>query len=127
MGLPEKQAVACCIGRVNIRIGKHAGKQHTHHTANAVAGEYIQRIVYRSACAPLNYQVTYHCRDNANSQRMRHGYIPGCRGIATKPTTAPIQVPIADGFLPNSISKNIQVRPAAAEAVVLVAKAITAK
>jgi hypothetical protein len=47
---------------------------------------------------------------------------PAAGVMATKPTTAPIQVPIADGLRPRSISKNIQVTPAAADAVVLVAK-----
>src|SRR5690606_38818535 len=46
--------------------------------------------------------------------------------MATKPTTAPIQAPIAEGFLPRNISKNTQAMPAAADAVV-VAKAYAAK
>jgi hypothetical protein len=47
--------------------------------------------------------------------------------MATNPTTAPIQKPSADGFLPRSASKKIQAKPAAAEAVLVVAKADTAK
>src|SRR5690606_8928163 len=48
---------------------------------------------------------------------------PAAGVIATKPTTAPIQAPIAEGFLFLSRSKNIQAIAAAAEAVVVVAKA----
>src|SRR5690606_21340644 len=47
--------------------------------------------------------------------------------MATKPTTAPIQAPIAEGFLPRNISKNTQDMAAAADAVVVVAKAYAAK
>jgi len=47
--------------------------------------------------------------------------------MATKPTTAPIQKPKADGFLPFKTSKNNQERPAAPAAVLVVAKALTAK
>src|SRR5665213_1670823 len=52
---------------------------------------------------------------------------PAAGVIATSPTTAPMQVPMAEGFLPRNISKNIQVKPAAADAVVLVARAVTAR
>src|SRR5690349_9933086 len=45
--------------------------------------------------------------------------------MATNPTTAPTQKPITEGFLPRSTSKNIQLRPAAAAAVLVVAKAET--
>ena len=46
--------------------------------------------------------------------------------IATKPTTAPIQAPIAEGFLPLTASNITQVKAAAADAVVVVANAATA-
>src|SRR3569833_3493041 len=51
---------------------------------------------------------------------------PAAGVIATRPTTAPIQAPITEGFLPRSISKNIQDMAAAAEAVVVVANAVEA-
>jgi hypothetical protein len=46
--------------------------------------------------------------------------------MATRPTTAPIQNPRTEGFLPFTTSKNIQLRPAAAAAVLVVANADTA-
>ena len=52
---------------------------------------------------------------------------PAAGVIATNPTTAPMQKPSAEGFLPRIASKNIQERPAAAEAVFVVAKAVTAR
>src|SRR5688572_11537055 len=48
---------------------------------------------------------------------------PAAGVIATRPTTAPIQKPSADGFLPLVASNKIQARPAAAEAVLVVANA----
>src|SRR5690606_10396857 len=48
---------------------------------------------------------------------------PAAGVIATRPTTAPIQNPRADGFLPLTASNNIQQRPAAAQAVLVVANA----
>ena len=51
---------------------------------------------------------------------------PAAGVTATKPTTAPIQAPNADGFLPHNISKNIHDMAAAADAVVVVAKAVAA-
>src|SRR4030095_4894881 len=45
--------------------------------------------------------------------------------MATRPTTAPIQNPRTDGFLPRSTSRNIQERPAVAAAVFVVANAYT--
>src|SRR5690606_7248240 len=48
---------------------------------------------------------------------------PAAGVMATSPTTAPIQNPRADGFLPRTASKRIQHNPAAAEAVFVVAKA----
>ena len=42
--------------------------------------------------------------------------------MATSPTTAPIQKPSTDGFLPLNTSKNIQDKPAAAAAVLVLAK-----
>src|SRR5687768_7749086 len=51
---------------------------------------------------------------------------PAAGVMATRPTTAPIQNPSTEGFLPFSTSKNIQARPAAAAAVLVVAKAETA-
>src|SRR5690606_8412695 len=48
---------------------------------------------------------------------------PAAGVMATRPTTAPIQNPRADGFFPRTASKRIQQRPAAAEAVFVVAKA----
>lgn len=50
---------------------------------------------------------------------------PAAGVMATKPTTAPIQNPNTDGFLPRKTSKNIQDKPAAAAAVLVVAKAET--
>src|SRR4051812_39462687 len=50
---------------------------------------------------------------------------PAAGVIATRPTTAPMQKPITDGFLPRSTSKNIQDKPAAAAAVFVVANAET--
>ena len=50
---------------------------------------------------------------------------PAAGVIATKPTTAPIQNPSTEGFLPLITSKNIQDKPAAAAAVLVVAKAET--
>ena len=47
--------------------------------------------------------------------------------MATKPTTAPMQKPSTDGFLPFSTSRNIQLKPAAAAAVFVVANADTDK
>src|ERR1035441_5970504 len=46
--------------------------------------------------------------------------------MATNPTTAPIQAPRADTFLPRTASKNIQAIIAAAEPTMVVAKALTA-
>src|SRR5690606_8573113 len=48
---------------------------------------------------------------------------PAAGVIATRPTTAPIQNPSAEGFLPLTASNRIQQRPAAADAVFVVAKA----
>src|SRR6187549_1252590 len=48
---------------------------------------------------------------------------PAAGVMATSPTTAPIQNPRAEGFLPRVASKSIQARPAAADAVFVVAKA----
>ena len=50
---------------------------------------------------------------------------PAAGVIATRPTTAPMQVPIADGLRPCTASKMIHVNAAAAEAVVVVANAFT--
>ncbi|MNQ96881.1 hypothetical protein D3C85_1125020 [compost metagenome] len=47
--------------------------------------------------------------------------------MATKPTTAPIQKPNTEGFLPRATSKNIQAKPAAPAAVLVVKNAETAK
>ena len=47
--------------------------------------------------------------------------------MATKPTTAPILAPEAEGFLPNRTSKNIHASAAEAEAVFVLANARTAK
>src|SRR5215217_3216761 len=52
---------------------------------------------------------------------------PAAGVMATKPTTAPIQKPSTEGFLPLATSKNIQDKPAAAAAVFVVAKAETAR
>src|SRR4051794_32483736 len=52
---------------------------------------------------------------------------PAAGVIATKPTTAPIQNPKADSFLPLATSNKIQERPAAEAATLVVAKALTAK
>ena len=43
--------------------------------------------------------------------------------MATNPTTAPMQAPIADGFRPHIQSKNIQPSIAQADAVLVVANA----
>src|SRR5688500_4958735 len=51
---------------------------------------------------------------------------PAAGVIATKPTTAPIQKPSAETFLPLAASKRTQARPAAPAAVLVVAKADTA-
>lgn len=48
---------------------------------------------------------------------------PAAGVIATSPTTAPIQAPNAETFLPFMRSKNIQVIIADAEAIVVVPKA----
>src|SRR5688500_4526105 len=48
---------------------------------------------------------------------------PAAGVMATRPTTAPIQNPSADGFLPLSESNKIQESPAAADAVFVVANA----
>src|ERR1041384_2877617 len=48
---------------------------------------------------------------------------PAAGVIATRPTTAPIQNPSAEGFLPRTASINTHARPAAADAVFVVAKA----
>ena len=50
---------------------------------------------------------------------------PAAGVIATRPTTAPIQNPSTDGFLPRITSRNIHDKPAAAAAVLVVAKAYT--
>ncbi len=50
---------------------------------------------------------------------------PAAGVIATRPTTAPIQNPSTEGFLPLNTSKNIQDKPAAAAAVLVVANADT--
>src|SRR5687768_12015904 len=52
---------------------------------------------------------------------------PAAGVIATRPTTAPIQNPSTEGFFPFSTSKNIQDKPAAAAAVLVVANADTAR
>src|SRR6188768_4319986 len=54
------------------------------------------------------------------------GTKPAAGVMATRPTTAPIQKPSTEGFLPRRTSKNIHERPAAAAAVFVVAKAETA-
>ena len=51
---------------------------------------------------------------------------PAAGVIATKPTTAPMEAPKAETFLPLIRSKNIQVIIAEAEAMVVVPKAIAA-
>src|SRR3954463_13385189 len=48
---------------------------------------------------------------------------PAAGVMATRPTTAPIQNPSAEGFLPLTASKRTQHKPAAAEAVLVVANA----
>src|SRR5690606_21579358 len=48
---------------------------------------------------------------------------PAAGVIATNPTTAPIQAPIAEGFFPRRMSKKIQAIAAAADAVVVVPNA----
>src|SRR3954447_6668446 len=48
---------------------------------------------------------------------------PAAGVIATRPTTAPIQNPSTEGFLPRITSKNIQDKPAAPAAVLVVANA----
>src|SRR5688572_24252518 len=48
---------------------------------------------------------------------------PAAGVMATRPTTAPIQNPSAEGFLPLTASNNTQQRPAAADAVLVVANA----
>src|SRR5258706_526213 len=48
---------------------------------------------------------------------------PAAGVMATRPTTAPMQAPRADGFLPRAASKNIQASIAAAEAVFVVRNA----
>src|SRR5689334_25288546 len=50
---------------------------------------------------------------------------PAAGVMATSPTTAPMQNPKTDGFFPLATSKNIDDRPAAAAAVLVVAKADT--
>ena len=50
---------------------------------------------------------------------------PAAGVMATRPTTAPIQNPSTEGFLPLITSKNIQDKPAAAAAVLVVANAET--
>ena len=52
---------------------------------------------------------------------------PAAGVIATSPTTAPMQKPSTDGFFPFNTSKNIQAKPAAAAAVLVVANAETDK
>src|SRR6185436_6002019 len=52
---------------------------------------------------------------------------PAAGVMATRPTTAPIQKPITDGFLPRNTSNNIQDNPADAAAVFVVANAETDK
>ncbi len=47
--------------------------------------------------------------------------------MATRPTTAPIQNPNTEGFLPLDTSKNIHDNPAAPAATLVVKKAETAK
>src|SRR6185312_7282813 len=51
---------------------------------------------------------------------------PAAGVIATSPTTAPIQKPRAEGFFPRTTSNSTQLRPAAADAVLVVAKASAA-
>ena len=51
---------------------------------------------------------------------------PAAGVIATSPTTAPIQKPSTEGFLPLMTSKNIHDKPADAAAVLVVANADTA-
>src|SRR5258706_11458825 len=48
---------------------------------------------------------------------------PAAGVIATRPTTAPIQNPSAEGFFPRTTSKSTQQSPAAADAVLVVANA----
>ena len=58
---------------------------------------------------------------------MRNSYKTCSRCNGNKANTAPIQNPSTEGFLPLNTSKNIQDKPAAAAAVLVVAKAETAK
>src|SRR5215468_10975950 len=50
---------------------------------------------------------------------------PAAGVIATRPTTAPMQKPITEGFFPRKTSKNIHDKPAEAAAVFVVANAET--
>src|SRR5690349_11075703 len=52
---------------------------------------------------------------------------PAAGVMATRPTTAPIQNPSTEGFLPFKTSKNIHARPAAAAAAFVVPNAFTAR
>src|SRR5690606_26788449 len=52
---------------------------------------------------------------------------PAAGVIATSPTTTPIQVPIAEGFVPRAASKRIYINAAAPDAAVVVAKAVAAR
>src|SRR5690606_24818963 len=52
---------------------------------------------------------------------------PAAGVMATKPTTTPIQTPMAVGFLPRAASKKIQASAAAADAALVVANAEAAK
>ena len=61
-----------------------------------------------------------------NPKKMLCGMVikPADGVMTTKPTTAPIQAPSAETFLPFSLSKNTHVIMADAEAMVVVANAM---
>jgi len=63
-----------------------------------------------------------------NPKKILSGIVinPAAGVMATNPTTAPMQAPNAETFLPLILSKNIQVIIADADAIVVVAKAIAA-
>src|ERR1043165_8190919 len=51
---------------------------------------------------------------------------PAAGVMSTNPTTAPMQKPIAEGFLPRKASKSIHAMPAAAADVLVLANAVAA-
>src|SRR6187402_896996 len=80
-----------------------------------------------SSTPDLDFTYTTACETMAEKAPMKRlaptETKPAAGVMATRPTTAPIQAPIAEGLRPRTISKKIQDKAPAAEAVLVVASA----